>query len=97
MTRGHPTQHLGAGAELWSVLFLFGFIFFPIKSLGEPPQEAAPRFQSHFLILSYEFPIIEFSLGLLVIHLGLLTVHPLDALESTVSCGRTPWLRTGLC
>lgn len=57
------------------MLFLFGFIFFLIKSLGEPLQEAAPHFQSHFPISSYEFPIIEFSLGLLVIHLGLLTVH----------------------
>lgn len=68
--RGHPTQSLGARAELQSVLFLVGFIFFPIKSLGELPQEVAPCFQSHFLIPSSEFPVIGLSLGLLVVHLA---------------------------
>ena len=57
------------------MLFLLGFIFFPIKSLREPPQEVVPCFQSHFLISSSESPVIEFTLGLLVVHLGLLTFH----------------------
>lgn len=52
------------------MLFLFGFIVFPIKSLGEPPQEVAPRLQSHFLISSSEFPGIGLSPGLLAVHLA---------------------------
>lgn len=79
------------------MLFLFGFIFFPIKSLGDPPQEVDPCFQSHFLISSSEFPIIEFSLGLLVVHLGSLAFHSVGALESAVSIlQQDPWLGTEL-
>lgn len=57
-----------------------------MKSLGKPPQEGAPCFQSHFLISSSEFPIIiEFHLGPLVIHLSLLAFHSVDAQVCAVS------------
>lgn len=74
------------------MLFLLGFIFFPIKSLGEPPQEVAPCFQSHFLISGSESPIIEFCLGLSPSHSSWLTRLSLgDALQQDPSLGWESW------
>ena len=74
---------------------VLGFIFFPIKSLREPPQEVAPCFQSHFLISSSESPIIEFSLGLLVVPLGLLAIHLGLPHSRTPSLSWGSWVASG--
>ena len=74
---------------------VLGFIFFPIKSLREPPQEVAPCFQSHFLISSSESPIIEFSLGLLVVPLGLLAIHLGLPHSRTPSLSWGNWVASG--
>lgn len=76
------------------MLFLLGFIFSPIKSLREPPQEVAPCFQSHFLISSSESPIIEFILGAgcssWLTHLSFG-----DALQKDPSLGWGSWVALG--